>query len=145
MRRSKKPDREKQPYDPSQILTGQEVSEAKKGLKKLFGASYGPVVKKSKVNVERMIRFMSVSSRLKRERESRGLTIKDAAVKLKVPQYRLTEIENGNVRHLKPDVLKRYISFLDLNEWLKGWVEVNPALAKELKLDDEENRDRRRR
>ena len=57
-------------------------------------------------------------------------TIRDVAVALKVPQYRLQAIEKGALRELKPTIARRYFQFLGIESWVKRWSRVNRELAR---------------
>jgi transcriptional regulator with XRE-family HTH domain len=67
--------------------------------------------------------------RFRSAREATGLTIKEVASRMKVPQYRLNAIEKGNLSEFKADVLQKYAEFLDLTKWLDKWAATNPKLA----------------
>jgi hypothetical protein len=58
--------------------------------------------------------------------------VKEVAAALKVPQYRIKAIEEGSVRSIQPDILRRYIAHLRLNRWTGRWASANSKLASKL-------------
>src|SRR5438876_6803795 len=78
------------------------------------------------------IRFHPVATRCREARERRGLTIKSAAHELRIPQYRLRDVENGQTNRIEPEVLARYLALLDLGRWFARWKAYNPELAAKL-------------
>jgi len=63
-----------------------------------------------------------------------GLNIKEAAAKLKMPQYRLKAAEGGISREIKPDIFWKYCNFLGLDEFVQQWIAANEELAIEIDL-----------
>ena len=84
------------------------------------------------VNFEDSIRLISLQAKCEEAREGLGLTIKEVAVRLKAPQYRIKAIEEGRLKQMLPDVLMKYINFLELEDWFRQWAEANPKLAEKL-------------
>ena len=78
------------------------------------------------------IRFSAVAASCVQERERRGMTLKDAAGKLKVPQYRLRAVETGHLSEVRPEVLTAYLEFLRLTSWSTRWARANPRLSRRL-------------
>src|SRR5438876_1436574 len=78
------------------------------------------------------IRFHPVATRCREARERRGLTIKSAAHELRIPQYRLRDVENGQTNRIEPEVLARYLALLDLGRWFARWKAYNPELTAKL-------------
>jgi len=86
------------------------------------------------VNVEDDLRFMSVAARVQEARERKGLDLKKAAAALKVPQYRLRDIEQGRLKDLVPSILVRYVDFLGMKVWFGRWKKANPGIVARLEL-----------
>ena len=84
------------------------------------------------VNFEDSIRLISLQAKCKEAREKLGLSIKEVAAKLKAPQYRIKAVEGGGPKQILPDVLGKYIGFLELEDWLQQWADANPKLAEKL-------------
>lgn len=84
------------------------------------------------IDIEATIRYSPLQGRFEEERTARGLTIKEAAARLKVPQYRLRDIEKGNLRLIVPAIFHKYCRFLELDEYVRSWIEKNPALAEQM-------------
>ena len=75
--------------------------------------------------VEQTLRFLPVAKRCAAARERRGETIAEVAKELKVPQYRLKDIESGQLTAVDSAVLEQYISFLGLRRWFSRWANAN--------------------
>jgi len=82
--------------------------------------------------IEDGVRFRPVMSVCEHMRESRGLSIKEAAAALKAPQYRLKAIEKGIMSEVEPDILLRYLEFLKITEWFELWKSANAKLARSI-------------
>ncbi|MCM8771330.1 MAG: helix-turn-helix domain-containing protein [Candidatus Omnitrophica bacterium] len=80
-----------------------------------------------------MIRFHPVAQKCKQIRQEKGLTIKQVATSIKVPQYRLRAIEDSSLRYILFDVLKRYVDFLGLTDWFILWKDKNKDVYRRLK------------
>ena len=77
--------------------------------------------------------MISLQEKCKEAREELGLTIKEAAGMLKAPQYRIKAVEEDGPKEILPDVLEKYIKFLELEDWFELWAEANPKVAEKLK------------
>jgi len=77
------------------------------------------------INPKGMIRFKPVSEMCQNGREKKGLAFKQIALSLKVPQYRLKDIESSSVKNIKVDILEKYIDYLGLRDWFKLWKKHN--------------------
>lgn len=76
----------------------------------------------------------SLNRQFKEARETMGISIKEAAAKPKVPQYRLRAVEGGAGLKIRPDFFWKYCAFLDLDKFAKQWIGANETLAVELVL-----------
>lgn len=72
-----------------------------------------------------MIRFRMVAEMCRSQRDKKGLTFKQIASILKVPQYRLKYIEDSSVKHINADILENYVDYLDLRKWFNSWKKHN--------------------
>jgi len=81
-------------------------------------------------NIEDSIRFNPVARVCEHMRQSRGLSLKEAAAALKVPQYRLRAIEAGTMPHIEAGILLRYLEFLKIMDWFELWKSANARLAR---------------
>jgi hypothetical protein len=88
------------------------------------------------LDAEEHLRFMSVARSLIKRREAKGLDIKTVARQLRVPQYRLRDIEAGNVDGIVPDVLIAYVKHMQLTAWFGRWKKANAELAGRLGFQD---------
>ena len=83
------------------------------------------VLGKYDINPKDMIRFQMVSEMCRSEREKKGLTFKQISLNLKVPQYRLKDVESSSVRNIDVDILEDYINYLGLCKWFSSWKKHN--------------------
>jgi hypothetical protein len=118
----------------TKILTGAEVKALAKAVRTALGPTFAALTSGLGVRAEDGIRFHAVATKCSISRESRGVTVKDVAATLRVPQYRLKAIERCSLREVRGEVLERYAAFLELDEWLSKWAAANPRLAVELNL-----------
>jgi len=84
------------------------------------------------INPEDMIRFQMVAEMCRSEREKKTFTFKQIALNLKVPQYRLKDIESSSAGNIKGDILENYIDYLGLREWFNSWKRHNLDVYKRL-------------
>ena len=131
MTRSSKTGRDKLP---TKILTDEEVSRTVAIITQAMGPEFIEQLEDVGIDVEHSIRVSALAHRFSEVREELGVTVKAAAAQLKCPQYRLKDIEEGRIRHIQSAVLKRYIEFLGLDEWVDLWVSANPKAASRLGL-----------
>lgn len=114
------------------ILTDRQIRQLIKGLRQAFGSETAQQMRKIGISLEETVRLMSLNAKCQEVREERGLSIKDVAAKLEIPQYRLKAVEKGRAKDILPDVLEKYIAFLSLEDWFEQWKEANPKLAAKL-------------
>jgi hypothetical protein len=117
---------------PTTILTDGEVGEVVRGVRTVFGDTFATLAESLGLNLEEGVRFMPVAKRCEERRCARGGSVKEVAAQLKVPQYRLKDIEAGHVRRIRPGILHAYLSHLGLASWYRGWARRNPGVARQL-------------
>jgi Helix-turn-helix domain len=103
-----------------------------RGIAATFGSPLMELVQKLGLSVEDTIRFHLVSKKCREERERVGLSIKDAASRLSVPQYRIRALESVEIRNVAPTVLRNYLDLLGLSDWYSEWAHANAELARRL-------------
>jgi hypothetical protein len=84
------------------------------------------------VSVEDIVRFFAVTRECVRSRELARLSVRDVAYRLRIPQYRIRDIESGHIQRIQPTLFREYISLLGLSGWYAEWSRVNSELAKRL-------------
>ena len=93
------------------------------------------VLDKYDIRPKDMIRFRMLAEMCQSEREKRGITFKQIALNLKVPQYKLKYIESSSVKNINVYILESYIDYLSLRKWFSGWkrhnIDVYNRLSKE--------------
>jgi len=80
--------------DKTRILSSAEVRALTSRIRRLLGPEILGAASRRWSMADR-IRFAAVAASCVQERERRGMTLKDAAGILKVPQYRLRAVETG--------------------------------------------------
>jgi DNA-binding XRE family transcriptional regulator len=116
--------------DKASVLTDAEVRLLAAEVRALFGPTFAEVFGKSSGRLENTVRWLSLKVRCEQARAARGMSLKEAALELKVPKYRLAAIEAGTFGELKPDVARQYFRFLGIEPWVRRWSRANRDLAK---------------
>ena len=114
------------------ILTRNEINLAAQGIAKWFGPHIMSSLSSRGSDLRDHLRFHPVGASCTEARERRGLTVRDVARHLRVPQYRLRAVESSLFPEIEPEVLKQYVGFLKLDSWLARWARANPGLARRL-------------
>jgi hypothetical protein len=78
------------------------------------------------------MRIMSLEAECKKAREGMGITIKEAAQRIKVPQFRIKSIEGGPGGDITREALDKYIEFLGIRAWFDTWLKANGDVYKRL-------------
>ncbi len=125
---------QRQSFKETDILPNEVVHEIVRQMPKVMGSPFAELIKERRIDMEGTIRFQAVSARCKEAREKARLTLKDVATQLKVPQYRIRDIEERGVSQILPDVFQQYIQLLGLGQWYKKWESVNGSFAIRLAL-----------
>ena len=121
--------------DPTKILADDEVRILAEAVREYMGEPFASLTAERVSAVEDTVRLSPLTRRFQEGREATGLSIKEVASRLKVPQYRLKDIERGS-HSIKPEFLYKYASFLELDHWLRRWVKANRELAERMSLTD---------
>ena len=111
------------------ILTDEEVTFITNMTLNMLEDSFGDNPHFNTQSMERIVRWSSLRARCEREREKQGLSLKDASVRLKIPQYRLRAIECGELGTFEPAMAREYFRFLGIERWVAGWRKANHELA----------------
>jgi hypothetical protein len=114
------------------ILNDDAVSQLSSAVAALCGPTAMQLARQAGVNVEDVVRLLPLTRRCVQAREKMGLTIKDAAKRLRVPQYRLHDIESGLASQWRLAILSDYLEILGLTEFYAQWSQANPEFAKRL-------------
>lgn len=83
------------------------------------------VLDKYNINPKDMIRFQPVPEMCQSEREKKKVSLKQIALSLKVPQYKLRNIESSSIKDIKADILESYIDYLGLRDRFESWKKNN--------------------
>ena len=77
-------------------------------------------------------RFAAVAQRCRDARLERGLSEKEVASSLKLPQYRIKAIEAGHFQAFKFAHLQLYVDYAGSSAWFRRWCKAHSALAQRL-------------
>jgi hypothetical protein len=116
-----------------------DVREIHHAIKGLMGPGFMKLMEEYGVDTEKAISFLILGRYLKEERERRSLSLKEVTTVTKIPQYRLRAIENASVSKVTPDHLKKYISFLEIEDLAREWAEKNPEVGREFGLENSQD------
>lgn len=116
----------------AKILTPQEIRLVARRVKAMLPPKIFQSSRSRSRSVEDILRIGSLSKRCQIEREQLGLTVKQVATQLRVPQYRVKAIDEGRIGEIQKEVLERYLILLQLHEWVQEWIAANPGLARRL-------------
>jgi hypothetical protein len=116
------------------ILSNDDVRELTDGLRDAMGHSMTELFLRYGIDPEQHFRFMAVARRIVERREAKGLDIKTVARQMKVPQYRVRDIENGRVNRIVPALLAGYVNHLELKVWFGRWKKKNPSVVTKIGL-----------
>lgn len=114
------------------ILNNDELAILTNGIHQVLGESVTRAVEAYGLDVEALLRFMPVAERCRIARARKDLSLKDAARALRVPQYRLKDIEENRVGAVDQAVLVLYIELLDIKQWFSRWKAQNSSLYESL-------------
>ena len=115
------------------ILNNDELAILANGIHQVLGESVTLVVEAYGLDVEAILRFMPVAERCRIARARKDLSLKDAARALRVPRYRLKDIEENRVGAVDQTVLVLYIELLDIKQWFSRWKAQNSSLYESLR------------
>lgn len=71
-------------------------------VKQALGPHIAGMLTQYPLNIDFLVRFMRIAQLCQARREEKGLSVKDIASQLKVPQYRLKDIEKNSIGSIKP-------------------------------------------
>jgi hypothetical protein len=115
------------------ILNDDELAILANGIHQLVGESVTLAVEAYGLDLEAILRFMPVAESCRTARARKDLSLKDAARALRVPQYRLKDIEGNRVGLVDQAVLILYIELLDIKWWFSRWKAQNISLYESLR------------
>ena len=113
------------------LLDEQQVATVTSLLRASLGGEVFSLAEQYGLRVEDCVRYMSVASRLQEEREIAGLSIKDVAARLGLPQYRIRDAESSAL-NVQAYVLLRYADLVGLSEWYQEWSRQNPEFLERI-------------
>ncbi len=101
-------------------------------IRDVLGQEITGILDKSAINPDHMVRFQYISNLCKNTREQMQISLKHVSEKLKIPQYRLKDIEDTSLKTIMPDVLEKYVEFLGLTDAFRDWLKDNRDIYKSL-------------
>ena len=109
-----------------------------KRLREVLGPGVTDIMNKSGINPDHMVRFQYISTLCINARKQKQISLKQVSKKLKIPQYRLKDIESINIKTIVPDLLEKYIEFLGLTHPFYDWLRDNEDVYRSI----QDNRDK---
>lgn len=122
---------------PAVILTDDEVSAIVVAAEAAAGPEVVATADKLGIDRDANVRLFALRLRCANRREKLGLSLKQAAARLRVPQYRLRAIENGTLREVDVEILRSYVQLLGAGRWFRRWVLANGHLAARIGVGDD--------
>lgn len=113
--------------DPSTILNTTEIRLLNRALQRVLVSSFPGLSASILDRSDETIRWHAVGARCAQARGARG--IRDVAIALGIPQYRLRAIEAGQLTEVRIDLARRYFRFLEIKDWIARWCRANRELA----------------
>jgi len=113
----------------TRILNDGEVDLLASGVRAVLGTVFAQIPRHMTVRVDDIVRWASLTARCEQARAQQGLSIKDVALALRLPQYRLKAVEAGTLSEIKGEVALQYFRFLGIERWVKRWARANRELA----------------
>jgi hypothetical protein len=113
--------------DATAILTPEEIRLLNRELRRVLMTELPGLPTDAFGRTEDTIRWYAVGARCAAARGARG--IRDVAVAVGIPQYRIRAIEKGVLAEFKVDLARRYFRFLAIDDWIERWCEANRELA----------------
>lgn len=101
-----------------------------------LGPDFRELAGRYNINMQDIIRFQIVAGMCCKKREEKGLTFKQIALDLKVPQYWLKDIENSRIKDIRVNILESYIDYLGLRRWFGTWKRHNLDVYKRLSQEE---------
>ena len=91
-------------------------------MKEKLSPEISNMIDNSNLNANHMIRFMYIGNLCREVRVEKGLSLREVSQKLKIPQYKITNIERSIIHNIPPDILIIYIHYLGLEEEFNKWL-----------------------
>ena len=115
--------------NPTAILRSDEVAVLVREARRALGPQFSLLLADRVTLFEDLIRWGPLKARCEQMRAGRRISIKAAAARVGIPQYRIAAIEGGRLRELVPDLALKYFDFLGIGPWVKKWIRANRELA----------------
>jgi hypothetical protein len=113
--------------DRTAILTPAEIRLLHRELQAVMVSSFPGLPADVLDHGDETIRWHTLGVRCAEARGTRG--IRETAVAVRIPQYRLRAIESGRLTEFRLDLAQRYFRLLGIEDWVTRWCRANRALA----------------
>ena len=121
---------------PATILFDDDVAAIVAAAEAVVGPGVVAMADRLGVDRDAKVRLLALQVKCRNAREKTGLSLKQAAARLRVPQYRLRAIEHGVVREIDADILRAYVRLLAVGPWFRRWSAANANLAARMAIDE---------
>ena len=116
-------------FIPATILRDDEVRAIVAAAEALVGRQIVAIANRLGVDREAKVRLLALQLKCGNAREKLGLSLRQAAARLRVPQYRLRAIERGILGEIDSHILGSYVRLLAVGPWFRRWIAANPTVA----------------
>jgi len=113
-------------------LNNEQASLLVKELKKRLGPELTDILDQSGINPNHLVRFQYIAGLCRNARQQRKISLKQASEKIKIPQYRLKDIEGGSIKTILPEFREKYVEFLGLTDAFCDWQKDNKDIYKSI-------------
>jgi hypothetical protein len=120
--------------DATAILTPREIRLLYRELQRVLMTEFPGLPVDALGHAQDTIRWHALGARCAAARGARG--IRDVAVAVGMPQYRIRAIEKGLQAEFRIDLARRYFRFLGIDDWVERWCDANRELAIRIGLLD---------
>ena len=97
--------------DAEEIINQVGVEKVVAMMREALGPDLFDACERLGVDAETIIRYMPLSDKFKEARAERNLTIKEVAVQLKEPQYKIKAVEKGEFKQIDVEVFQSIAVF----------------------------------
>ena len=111
------------------ILSDSEIDFLVREMHRMMDPAWGHLLDRRSEWLANHFRFAAVAQRCRDARASRGLSVKETAAALKLPQSRIKAIEAGHFESFDFAMLRRYIDHFGVASWFRRWCKANQPLV----------------
>lgn len=111
------------------VTTDEDIARVAAGIRRQVFREVMEIADRAAAVAEVCIRFSPVGIYCRHARVTRRESVKEAAQAVKLPQYVVNRIEDGDVFDLEMRAVRRYASYLGIDDWYAQWEAANAQLV----------------